>query len=172
MKAFEYATKILIPIFILAIIIHGMSKKIKVYDLFLEGASEGFKAGIRLFPAILTIIIAMNIFRESGAFKLVIELIKPVTNILKIPEEVLPLGFISSLSGGASLGILTDTIETYGPDSSIGKTASTILGSSETTLYVLAIYLSNLKINDTRGAIWIGLFCDFIAFIVAVWICK
>lgn len=172
MKTIEYISYLLIPLLIVSIIVHGIRKKVNVYETFLDGTLEGAKTTIKIFPTILAIILAITIFRESGALELVIKLIKPITIFLGIPEEVLPLGFMSSVSGGASLGLLADTLNTYGPDSQIGKMASTILGSSETTLYVLAIYTAAIKVKDTRGALWIGLFCDLIALIVAVLLCK
>ena len=101
---------------------------------------------------------------------LLINIISPITSLIKIPSEVVPLGIMSSISGGASIGILSDTLETYGVDSLIGNIASTILGSSETTLYVIAIYTSCVAIKNTRGIIWISLFCDFVAVCTAVWI--
>ena len=172
MKAIEYFSYILIPLLITSIIVFAYKKRVSIYDSFIDGANDGLKTVKKIFPTILAIILAITIFRESGALEVIINLIRPITKILGVPEEVLPLGFMSSVSGGASLGILADTLTTYGPDSKIGKMASTILGSSETTLYVLAVYTAGLKIKDTRGALWIGLFCDLIAFVVAVWLCS
>lgn len=172
MKTIEYISYLLIPLLIMSIIVHGIKKRVNVYESFLDGAIDGAKTTIKIFPTILAIIIAITVFRESGALELVLKIVMPITSFLGIPNEVLPLGFMSSVSGGASLGILADTLGTYGPDSQIGKMASTILGSSETTLYVLAVYTASIKVKDTRGALWIGLFCDLVALIVAVWLCK
>ena len=172
MKTIEYISYLLIPAFISIIIIYGIKKKVNVYENFLDGTIDGVKTAVKIFPTILAIIIAMTLFRESGALELLIKILEPVTKVLGIPREVLPLGFMSSISGGASLGILSDTLSVYGADSQIGRMASTILGSSETTLYVIAVYTAATKVKDCRGAIWIGLFCDFIALITAVWLCR
>ena len=172
MKAVEFISYMLIPMLIMLIIIYGITKKVSVYDVFCDGVVDGVKTVFKIFPTVLAIIIAITLFRESGALDIVINLIRPITSFLGIPEEVLPLGFISSISGVASLGLLADTLEKYGPDSQIGKMASAILGSSETTVYVLAVYVAAVKVKETRGALWIGLLCDFIALVVAVWLCK
>ncbi|MBQ9266864.1 MAG: spore maturation protein [Clostridia bacterium] len=172
MKVVDYVSYLLIPILIIAIILHAQKKKVPIYDNFIEGVKEGGGTVLKIFPTILAIIVAITVFRESGALALVIRLVQPITSFLGIPEEVLPLGFMSSVSGGASLGILADTLGTYGPDSTIGKMASTILGSSETTLYVLAVYTAAAKVKDTRGALWIGLVCDAVALYVAVIFCR
>lgn len=172
MKIIEYISYLLIPIFITTVILFGIKNKVSIYDNFLEGVVCGAKTSVKIFPTILAIIVAVTIFRESGAMQFLIKILEPITLCIGIPNEVLPLGFMSSISGGASIGLLSDTLNTYGADSQIGKMASTILGSSETTLYVLAVYTAALRTKDTRGALWIGLFCDFVALVVAVWLCK
>ena len=168
----ELISYMLVPMIIIIIVVNALIKKEKVYDCFLDGAREGTKTVFNIFPTILAISIAMAVFRESGALNILIEIISPVAKVLNVPKEILPLGFMSSISGGASLGILSDTIKEYGPDSVIGMTASAVLGSSETTLYVLAIYTATTNIKNTRGALWIGLFCDLVAFLIAVWMCQ
>ena len=172
MKKIEFITYMLIPILICVIILYGIKKKINVYETFIEGALEGGKIVVKIFPTILAIIVAISIFKESGALNLLIRAIEPVTNFFEIPNEVVPLGFMSSISGGASIGLLSEILQTYGADSKIGKISSTILGSSETTLYVLAIYTSTIKNKKMRGALFIGLVCDFVALVIAVWLCK
>lgn len=172
MKILEYISYLMIPLMILGILFHAMKKKVSIYENFTEGVVEGAKTAFKIFPTILAIIVAINIFRASGALQILIQCISPITHILGIPEEVVPLGIMSSISGGASLGLLGDTLQTYGPDSVIGKTASTILGSSETTLYVLAIYTATIGIKKTRGALYIALLCDLVAVCVAVWLCR
>ena len=115
---------------------------------------------------------AINLFKITGAMQMLINLISPITTLLGIPSEIVPLGIMSSISGGASIGILSDTIDTYGVDSLIGNIASTILGSSETTLYVLAVYLAATSVKDTRNVLYISLFSDFVAVVLAVYLCK
>lgn len=172
MKFIEYFSYILIPLIILGILVYGLIKREKVYELFVDGATDGLKVILNIFPAILAIIVAINVFRESGAMDLLIRFVSPISNFLGIPNEVMPLGVMSSVSGGASLGLLSDVLEHYGPDSLIGRIASTIMGSSETTLYVLAVYVGCVGIKHTRQALYIGLICDFVAMFSAVWLCR
>ena len=179
MKAIEYISYISIPIMILVIMFSAWKQKKDAYELFLEGATEGFKVIIRIFPTMLGIFVAINLFKVTGAMNILINLISPITNVLGIPVEIVPLGIMSSISGGASIGILSETLETYGVDSLIGNIASTILGSSETTLYVIAIYTSSVAIKNTRGILKISLFCDLMTicrvylnhFFICVYVC-
>ena len=118
----------------------------------------------------LGIFVAMDLFQNTGAMEVLQKVISPITSILKIPSEVLPLGIMRSISGGASVGLLSNILKSNGPDSLIGKIASTILGSTETTLYVIAIYTSCVEVKNTRGVLKIALFCDLIAMCIATWI--
>ena len=172
MKVVEYVSYLMIPLMILCIVIYGISKKQKIYEDFIEGAGEGLGVVIKIFPSLIAILVAVGIFRESGGMDMLSKIILPISRCLGVPKEVVPLGVMSSISGGASFGLLSDTLNTYGPDSLIGKIASTILGSSETTLYVLAVYTSVVNIKDIKGALWIGLLCDLVAICVAVLTCK
>lgn len=170
MKAIEYISYISIPLMILLIMVSAWRHKKDAYELFLEGAKEGLKVIVRILPTMLGIFVAINLFKVTGAMQILINLVSPITSVLGIPSEIVPLGIMSSISGGASIGILSDTLETYGVDSLIGNIASTILGSSETTLYVIAIYTSSVSIKNTRGMLKISLICDLVAVCTAVWI--
>lgn len=172
MKLIEYISYISIPLMILLILFSAHKQKKDAYDIFLNGAKEGLKIITRIFPTMLGIFVAINLFKVTGAMQILINLISPITNFLGIPTEIVPLGIMSSISGGASIGILSDTLETYGVDSLIGNIASTILGSSETTLYVIAIYTSAVSIKNTRGILKASLLCDLMAVCTAVWIWK
>ena len=172
MRIIEYISYVMIPMMILIIVTFGMIKKQKVYECFIEGVKEGLEVVMNIFPTLIAIMIAIDLFRESGAMEVIINIISPFGKIFGIPREVVPLGVMSSVSGGASLGLLSNAINTYGVDSLIGKIASTILGSSETTLYVLAVYTSAVNIKNAKEAMWIGLTCDFVAIFTAVWMCK
>lgn len=170
MKIIEFISYISIPLMIFLIMLSAFKQKKDAYDIFIEGAKEGLKVAVKIFPTMIGIFVAINLFKITGAMDILISLISPITNLLKIPAEIVPLGIMSSISGGASIGILSETLETYGVDSIIGNIASTILGSSETTLYVIAIYTSAVSIKKTRGVLPIALFCDFVAVCTAVWI--
>ena len=172
MKTIEYISYITIPLMIFIIIASAFKQKKDAYDIFLKGAAEGLKVITRIFPTMLGIFIAINLFKVTGAMNILIKSLEPITKILGIPSEIVPLGLMRSISGGASVGLLTDALETYGVDSLLGNMASTILGASETTLYVIAIYTSAVGIKKTRGILWISLFCDAVAICISVWIWK
>lgn len=172
MKVLEFISYLMIPLMILFIIVYGLVKKQKVYELFIEGVKEGLKVILHIFPTLLSIIIAIGIFKSSGGMKIITFLLTPISKILEIPTEILPIGIMRSVSGGASVGLLADILNTHGADSLIGRIASTVMGSSETTLYVLAVYLAATSVKDTRNILYISLFTDFVAILLAVQLCK
>ena len=170
MKVLEYLSYGMLPGLMFLILFYGMRKKVPPYDTFVEGAKDGFQVILRIFPTMIAMMVAIQLFKVSGAMELLIQLFQPLIATLKIPGEVLPLGIMRSISGGGAIAILSDTLNEYGPDSFVGKVASTIMGSSDTTLYVLALYTGVIGIKKTKGALAIGLCCDVIAFLIAVWI--
>ena len=172
MKVLEFISYLMIPIMILGILVYGMIKKQNVYEIFLEGAREGVNVMLHIFPTLLSIIVAISIFKTSGGMEIVTFLLTPISKIFGIPKEILPIGIMRSISGGASVGLLADTLNTYGADRIIGRIAATVMGSSETTLYVLAVYLAATSVKDTRNVLYISLFSDFIAIILAVYLCR
>ena len=172
MKIFEFLSYLMIPLMILGIVAYGSIKKQKVYELFIEGVGDGFKVMLQIFFIMLAIIVAINLFKVAGGMDIITAVLTPASKLLGIPAEVLPLGIMRSVSGGASVGLLADTLTTYGADSFVGRVAATIMGSSETTLYVLAVYLAATKVKDTRNVLYISLFSDFIAILLAVHLCR
>ena len=168
MKIIEYISYLMIPLIILSVVLFGERKKVSTYDYFIEGAKEGFSVISKIFPTMLAVVVAINLFKVSGAMDLFINIIRPIISVFKIPAEVLPIGIMRSISGGGALAILSDVLSSNGPDSLVGKIASTIMGASDTTLYVLAIYTATVGIKKTKEALWIGLFCDLIAFLMSV----
>lgn len=171
MKVLEFISYLMIPLMLLIIIVYGIAKKQKVYELFLEGVKEGLNLVVHIFPTLLSILIAIGIFKSSGGMNILIKLLNPIAQILGIPTEILPIGIMRSVSGGASVGLLADTLNTYGADSIVGRIAATVMGSSETTLYVLAVYLAATSVKDTRNVLYISLFSDFVAVLLAVHLC-
>ncbi len=161
-----------IPLIIAFILLFAFIKKVNVYEAFTDGAVEGVKVGVRILPYLVAMLMAISIFRASGALDLVLNLIAAPLNFLGIPKEVIPLALIRPLSGTGSLGIVTDLINQYGPDSFIGRLASTMQGSTETTFYVAAVYFGAVGIKNSRYAILAGLFADLIGFLAAVLICR
>jgi spore maturation protein B len=157
-----------IPLLLLIILGFGRFRKIHVYEVFIQGAMEGIKTTIKLTPYILAIFIAVGIFRSSGALDLIVYFFRPFLNLLGISPDLLTLGILKPLSGSAALGITAELLHKYGPDSITGVTASIIQGSSETTLYVLSLYLGAIHIRDSRHTLMMGLTSELIAFILAM----
>jgi spore maturation protein SpmA len=167
-----FISKWAIPFLLLAIPLLGFIKKIKVYEMFVEGAKEGFQVAVRIIPFLVAILVAIGMFRASGAMNVFVALLTPVANLIGMPAEVLPAALMRPLSGSGSLGIITELMKTHGPDSFIGRMASTIYGCSETTFYVVAVYFGAVQIKNFRSAIPVGLFADACGILATVFICR
>jgi spore maturation protein B len=161
-----------IPVLLVFIPLVGIARGIKVYDVFIEGAKEGFQVAVRIIPFLVGILVAIGMFRGSGAMDLLTEGLRPLLSATKFPPEIFPLVILRTLSGSGSLALATDIIKQFGPDSLIGRTAATIYGGSETTFYVLAVYFGAVGVKRTRHAIPSALVGDLVAAIVAVAICT
>jgi len=161
-----------IPIFLLLVFLYGTYKKVPLYDTFIEGAREGLSLAIKILPYVVGIYVAVGIFRTSGAMEALFTPLKPLLSILGIPGEILPLMVVRPLSGPAALGITSDLINKYGPDSFIGRLASTLDGSCDTTLYILAVYFASVGIKKPRYSLPVGLIADFSGFIASIIICR
>ena len=159
-----------IPALILFIVIYGAIKKVKIYEAFIEGAKEGFNVGVRIIPYLVAMLVAIGIFRASGAMEMLALLIAPVTRLIGMPAEALPMAIIRPLSGSGALGVMSEIIKSSGPDSLIGRMVSVMMGSSETTFYVLAVYFGSIGITKTRQAVPAGIIADVIALLMSVWI--
>ena len=167
---FEYITKSIIPIIIIIIITYGMIKGRKVYEWFIEGAKEGLKVCINIFPYLLAMIIAVNIFREAKLLDILNNIISPIAGVIGLPKEVIPLVLIKPLSGSGAMGILTDILKNYGPDSYIGLIASVIMGTTETVFYTVTVYFGAVQIKKVRHTVWAALLADMTAIIVSIFI--
>lgn len=162
-----------IPLIILFIVSYAyFVKKVKVYEVFCEGAKEGFSTAIRIIPFLVAMLVAIGVFRNSGAIDVIIKYLNPILEFIGMPGEVLPMAIMRPLSGGGSTGILNDIFITHGPDSMIGRMASVMMGSTETTFYVLAVYFGAVSIRKTRHAVAAGLLADIAGILAAVWICN
>lgn len=157
-----------VPLLLLGIPLYGFIKKVKVYEVFTEGAKEGFTTAVRIIPYLVAMLFAIGIFRASGAMDIVVKLLSPVTNLIGMPAEILPMGIMRSLSGGGAQGMMVELFKTHGPDSLIGRMASVAMGSTETTMYIIAVYYGSVKISKTRHSVPVGLLVDVISLIVAV----
>ncbi len=162
----------LLPFFIGGILVYGMFKGVDVYTEFVEGAFDGAKSAIKIFPYILAIIFAINIFIQSGAESLLVKILGPVTSLIGFPPELLSLSIVKPLSGGGSLGVFQTILENYGADSYIGRCASVLMGSSETIFYTAAIYFGAVGISKTRYVIKVGLISHVASIIAALLVSK
>ncbi len=165
---FQYVLASIIPLIIAFIVIYGIVKKVKVYEVFVEGAKEGIGICMRIFPYLLAILIAIRIFRDSSMLEYLITLVKPIVSKMGIPPEVMPLILVKPLSGSGALGIFTDIVKQYGADSAIGLTASIIMGSTETIFYTLTVYYGSVKIKKIRHTLWAAITADIVAILMAV----
>lgn len=172
MNIVSYISNLAVPTIIIIIIIWGIIEKKPIFDLFLEGAKEGLEVTIKIFPTLIGIFFAIGLLRSSGVIEFCTNLINPVTNVLKIPSEIIPLALLRPISGSGSIGVATDIMTKYGVDTFIGKVASVIMGSTETTLYTIAVYTSCVKIKKNRGVLAASLTADFIGILSAVIFCR
>jgi spore maturation protein B len=160
------------PVLLVAIPFVGLIRKVKVYDVFIEGAKEGFDVGVKIIPFLVGILVAIGMFRASGAMDLLMAGLRPLVTATRFPAELVPLAILRSLTGSGSLAFTTDLIKTYGPDSTIARMAATMYGSSETTFYVLAVYFGAVGARRTRHAVPAALVGDLVAAIAAVAVCA
>ena len=158
----------MIPVMILLILAYGTYKKVPTYESFVEGGKEGVKITFSIIPFLIGMMVAISIFRASGAMDAVISWIKPALHVLGVPSEVVPLALIRPISGNAALGMASDLIASYGPDSFIGRVASTIQGSTDTTLYVLTVYFGAVGIKRMGDALKVGLWADLVGIGAAI----
>ncbi len=152
---------------ILGILTFGLIKKVPVYEEFIEGAKDGFKVSVSIIPYLVAIIVAVSMFRASG----VIDVLKNVTSNL-LPPDIIPLMLTRPLSGSAALGIFSDIVNSHGADSYIAKLAAIMVGSSETTFYVLSVYFGSVGIKKYRYALLTGIIADVISFVLAIWVAQ
>ena len=162
----------LLPVLIGAILLFGLSKKVKVYESLVEGAKEGFNVAIKIIPFLVAILVAVSMFRASGALELLINIISPVTELFGMPAEALPMALLRPLSGSGAYGIMVDIMQNHGTDSLVGMMVSTFQGSTETTFYVLAVYFGAVHVKNSRHALSACLIADAVGIIAAVWICQ
>lgn len=157
----------ILPFIIIFILAAGIIKKVPVYEEFTEGAKDGFKVSVSIIPYLVAIIVAVSMFKASGA----IELLKHFTLGI-IPPDILPLVITRPLSGSAALGVFSDIVNSFGPDSYTAKLAAVMVGSSETTFYVLSVYFGSVGIKKMRYAILTGIIGDIISILLAIAVAR
>ena len=161
-----------LPALLIIILTLGIIKKVPVYEEFTEGAKDGFKVAIKIIPYLVAIIVGISMFRASGAVEIIAGWFAPLLVKFNIPSDTLPLMIVRSLSGSAALGVFSDIANNLGPDSYATKLAAVMVGSSETTFYVLAVYFGAVGISKIRYALIVGLLADIIGIISAIWVCN
>ena len=170
---FNSTAKYIIPFLLMVIPAYAiLVKKVKVYDVFNDGAKEGFDIAVRIIPFLVAILVAIGMFRASGALDILLSILSPVLDAIGFPKENILLAIMRPLSGGGSFGLLSDLVETYGPDSLIAKIGATMFGSTETTFYVLAVYFGSVGIKKVRHALFAGLIADVVGIFSAVYVCR
>ncbi len=161
-----------IPLLICFFLIYGTCKRVPVYETFTQGAKEGFEISVRIIPYLVAMMVAVGMFRASGAIDLLAEWANPFLTWLGIPADLLPLAIVRSLSGSGARGIFAEIAATHGADNPITKTAAVMLGSSETTFYVLSVYFGSVGITKFRHAVSAGIIADLAGIIIALIVSK
>ena len=172
MKTIGLISQIIIPLFILFTILYGCAKKVRVYDCFVSGAKGGVAVVIRIFPYLLAIFVAVKAFQASGALEFAQGLLQGILEFFHVPIDVVSIALIKPLSGSASLGVFTNIVKTNGPDSMASLISAVIMGSAETTFYVLAVYLGAVGIKRTRYLVPVCILADLVGVIIAISIVK
>jgi spore maturation protein B len=168
----DLANNWVVPLLFLFIVIYGWARKVKMYEVFVEGAKEGFNVAVMIIPYLVAILCAIAIFRSSGALDFVAKLIGYVISPKAMPPEAVMLSLIKPLSGSGARGFMLDIFQRYGVDSYPGFLASAIQGSTETTFYVCAVYFGAVGVKQTRHTIPVGLFAEFVAIVVSVFVAS
>lgn len=158
----------IVPLFILFVLITATWRKIPTYELFVEGGKEGVKMAFSLLPFLLGMIVSISILRSSGALEAFVHLITPLLTYIGVPPEIVPLALIRPISGTGALGMTAELISHHGPDSFIGRLASTLQGSTDTTLYILTVYFGAVQIKKMGYALKVGLLADLVGIIASI----
>lgn len=172
MQVVTFLSNLAMPAVILLIVFYGLKSKTKVFDLFLDGAKEGLELTISIFPTLIGLFVAIGALRTSGIIDMITNVISPLSNIIHFPSELMPLAILRPISGSSSIAVATDIMQKFGVDSLIGKMASVIMGSTETTIYTIAIYTSCIKVKKTRNVLVAALIADIVGMLVSVAICS
>ena len=161
-------TYFVIPLVVLFIIIYGLIKKVEIYDVFLEGVKEGLSMAFKIFPTMFAMVMSVDVLVKSNILNDITILIEPIFNVIKFPKELFPLAIMRPISGSSSLILMNDILKTYGPDSHLGRVASVIQGSSDTTIYIISLYFSSIGIKKIKYSLAVGLLADLCGVILSI----
>ena len=161
-----------IPFMLAFFPLYAALRRVKVYEQFVEGAKEGWQVAVTIIPFLVAILVAVGMFRGAGGIDLVTHALRPMLDLIHFPAELLPMCLMRPLSGSGTLGMFTELVKEFGPDSLIARTAGTIFGSTETTFYVIAVYFGAVNIRRTRHAVPAGLIADAVGIVASVIVCR
>lgn len=161
-----------LPCMIVGIVAFGLYKRVKVFDCFMLGAKKGLHTVYELMPSITGLVVAVSMLKESGAMEIISSVLRPVTSIFGVPEEITPMALLSPVSGGGSLSLFENVLKNYGPDSFVGQVASVVMGSTDTTLYAVTVYYAAANIKNTRHTLLAGLTADFMSLVLSAFFVR
>jgi spore maturation protein SpmB len=162
----------ILPVLVAGMLLVGVVRRVKVYEVFIEGAKDGFTVALRIIPYLVAILVAVGMFRASGALGAFTRAVGPFTGPLGLPAEALPMALLRPLSGSGAFGVMGEVMKTHGPDSYVGYLVSTLQGCTETTFYVLAVYFGAVQVSRYRHAMWAGIAADVFGVAGAVLACT
>lgn len=165
----ELLTTMLVPLLLAGTALYGAARRVDVYGALVAGAGEGLETLVHIFPALVGLMTAVSMLRASGAVELAAQALGPLLSVFGLEPELLGLMLVRPISGSAALGVGAELIGTYGPDSQLGRTAAVMLGSTETTFYVIAVYFGAVGITRTRYAIPAAVCADLVGFLAGAW---
>ena len=172
MEFISFFSDIAMPLIILLIVIYGLIERNKVFDIFLDGAKEGIGVVVGIFPTLIGLFVAIGALRSSGILDFIVQIMTPILDIVKFPSKIMPLALIRPISGSSSIAVAVDIMKNFGVDSTFGLMASVIMGSTETTLYTIAVYTSAVGVKKTRFVLVASLLADFVGIVVSVVVCR
>ena len=172
MQFLNFVSNLAMPLIILIIVIYGLKEKRKVFDDFLDGAKEGIGIVLSIFPTLIGLFVAIGALRSSGILDIIIRILNSILSMINFPTELMPLAMLRPISGSSSIAVAVDIMKQFGVDSNLGIIASVIMGSTETTLYTIAVYTSSVGIKKTRFVLFASLIADVVGMLVSVVICR
>lgn len=157
----------ILPTIVVLIVLYGGFKGVDVFNVFIDGAKNGFKTVFNIIPSLIALLLSINMLKASGGLDVLLSLLSPIGDFLGIPRDIIPLTILSPISGSGSLGVYESILKDFGPDSFIGRCASVMMGSTETTFYTLALYYGSIGVKKTRHTVPSALCADFTSFILS-----
>ena len=158
----------IIPLILCAIFLYGLLHGVNIFDSFLEGAKEGISTSFGILPALVALMTCIAMFNSSGALDILTNALRPICEAIGFPPETIPLALLRPISGSGALAIYENLLSNYGPDSFVGKVASVMQGSTETTFYTIAVYYGAVKVKKTRHTVPSALSADLTGFLMSV----